>query len=854
MPQTTVLSPDQARAQALRIKRQRDLDAHPEQRPVTLPLFEEYPNDPATWIEKHFFIPETPDHKTILMPYQRECLTRALTRDSQGNFPYSLILWSDIKKSIKSMIAGAVALWMAWNNPWSSIKIVANDLKQADSREAFYIRRAIELHPEMRKLARVKPSGYLIELPNHARIESIPVDPKGEAGGNDDMIIFVELWAANNEAAQRMWTEMTVSPTKYGKSFRWVETYAGFNGKSPLLEQLYDVGVKDGDRKGMRPAWAKQFDPQLDVFINPITRTFNLWNKVPRCPWQTPQYYCLPLPEIKNELSVLTESGWVPAADITLDHKICTQNKDGIIEYQQPTSIFKDRYSGDLLRLKHTKADIVMTPNHRVFGAFASHTRKVKGMLEDGLKFEYKTAEEASKLQIGWIPGHGNWKHEPLKEFRIENETYDGNDFVEFMAWYLSEGNVRADRRNPKVYYSMLNISQDAKANPEKYARIEALLLRMGVKFSKQKSGFTVFNARICRYVVQFGFSHNKFIPRVILDECSQEQIKLFFETYRDGDGSTSLFGGRISIYTNSDQMALDIMECGFKAGYRPKVGGSYSSAPEKGRLPIHHIHFMKSHIGWSFGDHRTPWTTEKAPENCVVWCPSLPNGNFYVMQGKTCYWTGNSEEQAILLPSEFNRVHRNEWSAPSDAFCPAAWWEQCKMDLPPDDKNATHIIAMDAAVDGDTFGLLMISGDNNDNFYVRYARAWKPKIGEHINYSEVEEEVNRLLDEYNVAEVCYDPYQLEDMSQRLRQSLKAHLFQFNQGTPRLIADKSLRDIIRDRRMHHDGDLELKDHVTNADAKSDGDKLRIVKRSQMLKIDLCVCLSMATARAVYWRI
>jgi len=194
-------------------------------------------------------------------------------------------------------------------------------------------------------------------------------------------------------------------------------------------------------------------------------------------------------------------------------------------------------------------------------------------------------------------------------------------------------------------------------------------------------------------------------------------------------------------------------------------------------------------------------------------------------------------------------------WSAPSDAFCPVEWWEACKSALPEHDHDSTHIMAMDAAVDGDTFGVLMINGNGTDNYFVRYARAWKPPSnGAHIDFTAIEEEVMRLLEEYNVAEICYDAYQLENMSQRLRQTLKAHLHEFNQGTARLIADKSLRDLIRERRIHHLGDPDLRLHVIQADAKTEGDKLRIVKRSQHMKIDLCVCLSMATSRAVYWQI
>ena len=37
---------------------------------------------------------------------------------------------------------------------------------------------------------------YKTSLPNNTIIEAIPIDPAGEAGGNDDLIIFSELWAA----------------------------------------------------------------------------------------------------------------------------------------------------------------------------------------------------------------------------------------------------------------------------------------------------------------------------------------------------------------------------------------------------------------------------------------------------------------------------------------------------------------------------------------------------------------------------------------------------------------------------------------------------------------------------------
>lgn len=237
------------------------------------------------WIETYFYIPETKG-PVRLAPYQRWCLERCFPTGIEQQLPYSTIVWSDLKKSLKSTIAAAVVLYWADTFEWSSCKIIANDIKQADSRVGFYIRRAIQLNPvyflEQRRV-KIKPSGYLIEFQsNHSRIEAVPIDPDGEAGGNDDVVCFSELWGAKGELAKRMWTEMTLSPTKYGRSFRWVETYAGFVGESELLEPLYEQNVKDEHQIADAPE-------ELEAYEH--GRTFTLWNTQPRLPWQTVEYY-----------------------------------------------------------------------------------------------------------------------------------------------------------------------------------------------------------------------------------------------------------------------------------------------------------------------------------------------------------------------------------------------------------------------------------------------------------------------------------------------------------------------------------------------------------------------------------
>lgn len=169
--------------------------------------------------------------------------------------------------------------------------MIANDLKQADSRVAYYIRRAIELNPKMAK--KYPQHGYRITAPSGSFIEAVPIDPSGEAGSNADQVTFSELWGANEAAKTKMWVEMTIPPAKHGKAFRWIESYAGFAEESELLYSLYDLGVKQGEM-----LWPDRLydvtdgvPTPLELYVNREAGLLCLWNTQPRCPWQTKDYY-----------------------------------------------------------------------------------------------------------------------------------------------------------------------------------------------------------------------------------------------------------------------------------------------------------------------------------------------------------------------------------------------------------------------------------------------------------------------------------------------------------------------------------------------------------------------------------
>lgn len=243
------------------------------------------------WIKSEFYIPEL-NGAIVLYPYQEAVLREAYRRDEQRQFVYNVVVWSDIKKSAKSSIAAAVALERMSSTEWGSVKIIGNDIKQADSRTAEYARRAVQLNPRLTN--QIQLIQYNFKFANHSRIEAIPIDPTGEAGGNDDLIIWTEAWGLKDKKDIQMWEEMRISPTKFGKGQIWVESYAGFEGESPVLWNLYEYGVSNGERIDLGIEG-------LEVYRHGSQLT--LWNTEPRLPWQTAEYYA-------SEAASMTDSAF----------------------------------------------------------------------------------------------------------------------------------------------------------------------------------------------------------------------------------------------------------------------------------------------------------------------------------------------------------------------------------------------------------------------------------------------------------------------------------------------------------------------------------------------------------------
>ena len=194
-----------------------------------------------------------------------------------------------------------------------------------------------------------------------------------------------------------------------------------------------------------------------------------------------------------------------------------------------------------------------------------------------------------------------------------------------------------------------------------------------------------------------------------------------------------------------------------------------------------------------------------------------------------------------------------------TDRFLPSMiWWEALKASISAPGKNEPMVLAADAAVGrisgySDCFGLVGVTRHPDPKYsanqlFVRYVRKWQAKPGHKINFDEPRKEIRKLCEEFSIVMLAYDRHQLHDMMTTLASENIVWTFDFAQAGRRLEADRQLQDLILEKRLWHDGNDELREHIDNADKKltDDGRKLRIVKREDALKIDLAVCLSMAS--------
>jgi phage terminase large subunit-like protein len=241
--------------------------------------------DPAAWIDENIKVSEL-SKPFKLADYQRRVLGAMFVFDQAGKVAIDEAVWSEPKKSGKTTLAAALALWWAdTQEAPNEILVVANDLEQATSRAFATMCTLLTKNPTLGERAR-RVSNTKIVFDTGTTIRAIASEYAGAAGSNHGLTLWDEIWAGTTENYRRLWDELTPVPTRLN-SIRLVFSYAGFEGESKTLRDLYLAGVDAAEHPEGR---GERLDDELPIYRSREGAGLNLvtfWSHDCRMPWQT---------------------------------------------------------------------------------------------------------------------------------------------------------------------------------------------------------------------------------------------------------------------------------------------------------------------------------------------------------------------------------------------------------------------------------------------------------------------------------------------------------------------------------------------------------------------------------------
>lgn len=346
-----------------------------------------------------------------------------------------------------------------------------------------------------------------------------------------------------------------------------------------------------------------------------------------------------------DDTEILTkESGFIPFSKLTKDMHVATMQKEGhIFEWQKPTHITSEDYSGEMINIKHRCVDINITPNH---GMWAKHTQSVLNRLS---KLKHKEKSHR-KLKDGWfkitakellsnfrkqkfkLPKTVNdFVFKPVEKFmeiqKIEpkNKGMDSRmnhvgtictlDLVRLISWYVTEGYANKNQ---------ITISQYKNINKSNYNEILELVSSLGVNYTASDKSISIHGKELSEYLIKScgSGSYHKYLPEWI-KEGNKTILNVAFKTMIKGDGWKR--GKSFGYRSVSKRLREDFGLIALKLGYAVNYNGD--------QVYVNTVQINPSIV-------KKPTTFYYKGK---VYCCEVPNGLIYVRRNGKTLWTHNS-------------------------------------------------------------------------------------------------------------------------------------------------------------------------------------------------------------------
>ena len=337
---------------------------------------------------------------------------------------------------------------------------------------------------------------------------------------------------------------------------------------------------------------------------------------------------------VSEDTEILTKEGWKKLFQLSENEKIYSYNliKDKI-EDDKIITINKFNYKGDMINIKNTYLDCLMSMNHMDLMNIA-HIKVINKKM-------------VSSCWDGWkLISMYNFMQMPNKRLikKKVSGIYNGSESIgihkaSLLGWILTDGCI-FKRQNRK---EEITISQSYDTNKEKCKMIENLLIKVKVEYSKhiQKPNKSRFNpkGRIMVYrILSRNYDLNwilKYLaphktPRLSLLNLKNEELQSLYKTMMLGDGC------RNREFCAQNKKLIEFMQilcilinkrCLLSKGLHNFTG------KEKFRTWISshsEVNILTSQVS-------------KINYSGVIWCPETINHTWIAKRNSKVFITGNS-------------------------------------------------------------------------------------------------------------------------------------------------------------------------------------------------------------------
>lgn len=348
---------------------------------------------------------------------------------------------------------------------------------------------------------------------------------------------------------------------------------------------------------------------------------------------------------LDEKTKLLTRRGWKSYINLTKDDELATLSGTGHLEWQKPNEININHYEGDMLHLRHRRADVMVTPNHRLYGRVGN-----KHLSKDPILME---AKAAINFRQGVVQQRALWRGSQIKEvvlpaliYRVRTskatvllpeKKYAAADFFELLGYYLADGCMHRETVFP-TRFSIAKRSDNTKEHraPEFRLKLQACLDRMQISYTATVEGFRIVDRHLATFIKKIDQSTKRHLPTWVLG-ASTELLRILLDAYLLGDGEQIGTRNGWRVKSVSKKLHRQMLEAGLKTGYAVRDTSKYDK-PYSSKNFCYSLTLLNTEPVWE----KKQWSTEKY--SGIVWCPSTDNGIVFAKRNGNCFWTGNSE------------------------------------------------------------------------------------------------------------------------------------------------------------------------------------------------------------------